>query len=135
MDVLENLDENDDLLSSSSTTSPAAYGATSTSNGHAARRTSFGSSSARGRPALAQGEARGREHHHVEGKLALLDPQVLTADQGGETALEEEERLLGHAGGGDDGAETGGEKDWKVAVKVRSVLLLLGWRDLLESKS
>lgn len=49
----------------------------------------------------------------------MLDPQVLTADQGGETALEEEERLLGHAGGGDDGAETGGEKDWKVAVKVR----------------
>lgn len=61
-------------------------------------------------------------HQPVESKVPLLDPQVLTAEQGGETAEEEEERILGGPAGGDldtDGESLLGDKlNWKAAVKV-----------------
>lgn len=45
-----------------------------------------------------------------------LEPLVLLAEQGGETAEEEEERVLGGPGGGDGKGEA--HRDWKLAVKV-----------------
>lgn len=91
------------------------YGATA--NGNGGRRLSS-SSSRRGRPPSFPTSENREQHVSVEGKLPLLNPQVLTAEQGGETALEEEERLLGHAGGGDHGIADSDERDWREAVKV-----------------
>lgn len=47
--------------------------------------------------------------------LGVLEPQLLLAEQGGETADEEEERILGHLAGGDLDED---HKDWKKALKV-----------------
>ena len=61
---------------------------------------------------------RGRRPSHLPG---VLDVHVLLAEQGGETAEEEEQRLLGHAGGGDDPQ---GEAIWKLAVRVSALSLI-----------
>lgn len=113
--MLDDLDEEDSLLPPPVLPVGAGYGATITGG----RRLSSSSSRRGRRPSF---PASDREHVPVEGKLPLLDPQVLTAEQGGETALEEEERLLGHPGGGDHGVANSGDRDWREAVKVRLFL-------------
>jgi hypothetical protein len=118
--VLDDLDEEASLLPPPAlAANGTGYGATVTGGG--GRRLSS-SSSRRGQRLSVAREG----HIPVEGKLPLLDPQVLTAEQGGETALEEEERLLGHPGGGDHGGEAdGAERDWREAVKTEARILTL----------
>lgn len=73
-----------------------------------------------GGPPSSAGESgltiRGRRPSHLP---AVLDVHTMLAEQGGETAEEEEQRLLGHVGGGDGPDHSGGkEASWKLAVRV-----------------
>lgn len=67
----------------------------------AARRPSHASSTRSGRV--------GGQEIHLPG---IFEPHVLTVEQGGETAEEEEERILGHASTEDE------SRDWRAMVKV-----------------
>ncbi|CED83587.1 Uncharacterized membrane protein, predicted efflux pump [Phaffia rhodozyma] len=66
-------------------------------------------------------------HQAVESKVPIMDPQVLTAEQGGETAEEEEERILGGPAGGDldvDGEIVLSDKlNWRAAMKAEAVVV------------
>jgi hypothetical protein len=79
-----------------------------------------GPSDSSARPAAEDDDVRSiRTTHTVrtirESVLDVFEPHVLLAEQGGETADDEEERILGHLGGGDLIEE---ERDLKQAIKV-----------------